>query len=70
MLAQLPTDTHLLPHHSSTDAMAAGPHSGIIVHECTGLKDSTPTIKVLDLSSGQNGEGQEEEEKRRSILNK
>ncbi|KAI4889515.1 hypothetical protein NFI96_029720 [Prochilodus magdalenae] len=70
MLAQLPTDTHLLPHHSSTDSMAAGPHSGITVHKRTSLKDSTPTIKVLDLSSGQNGEGQEEEEKRRSILDK
>ncbi|XP_036442882.1 glucocorticoid modulatory element-binding protein 1-like isoform X2 [Colossoma macropomum] len=69
MLAQLPTDTQLLPHHTGTEAMAVAPPSGITVLSA-GLEDRTPTVEVLDLSPGQRGEREGEEEERRSVLDK
>ncbi|XP_017537674.2 glucocorticoid modulatory element-binding protein 1-like [Pygocentrus nattereri] len=66
MLSQLPTDTQLLPHHTSTEAMAVASPSGFTVLSA-GLEDRTPPVGVLDLSPGQRREREGEEEERRSI---
>ncbi|KAL7874485.1 hypothetical protein SRHO_G00054550 [Serrasalmus rhombeus] len=66
MLSQLPTDTQLLPHHTSTEAMAVASPSGITVLSA-GLEDRTPPVGVLDLSPGQRREREGEEEERRPI---
>ncbi|KAL7887242.1 hypothetical protein AOLI_G00049630 [Acnodon oligacanthus] len=66
MLSQLPTDTQLLLHHTSTEAMAVASPNRITVLSA-GLEDRTPPVEVLDLSPGQRQEREGEEEERRSI---